>query len=491
MPAATTTRAQDLVYTSNYVEGDMSVGDVKSWFQAQISVVSLGVINKDETFGLITRNHLSQQLIGQMHKPSFLQQPVSDIMIAHPLVVEAGEDLDAVVMKLLTQKSRDEEFFHDIIVRDAGRFVGLISVRDLLVNHFENLTHKFTAMEAQFQSLVQRNKELFANSFRVGHQEGHLKQIIEAVPVPIALFTDDGRLAFCNPRFLELLEYTPKTLGVDTRFKDLFDDAFHTVHQLAVKNWELAVHDDRARCIDLTGRTRGGDPVNASAYVELMPDGRHFCLTLVHAESRTAEEPARREMLPDVTPVESPTRPMGKVTQAIRVKLSNEKAQGLARTVATTLIDRDDSLDKLMKKVEAIIKVTEEIEQTEPTPAPMTDPESAHLPNPDRPPLRGALADFSLIDLCQILVQGTKTGHLRIRYPNGRAGDVFFYCGTITHACTDDGVEGLDALPSLMREKSNGRFEFNFDLASPQRTIEGDPMGILMDACRIADETPA
>lgn len=466
----------------------MPIGDVKAWFQAQISVVSLGVILNGETFGLITRDHLSQQLIGQITKPAFLKQPVSDIMITNPLAVEAGQDLDSVVMRLITEKARDEEFFHDIIVKEGGRFVGLLSVRDLLVNHFENLAHKLTAMEAQLVSLAQKNKELFANSFRVGHQEGQLKQILEAIPVPVVLFTDDGRLAHCNPRFLELLEYTPKTIESVTRFKDVFDESFGPLYQRAVKNWEEAVHLDEARCLPMTARTRSGDPVRSEAYFELMPDGRHVCITLINIQDREAapEVPSRPQM-PDVMPVEKPTRPMGKVTQAIRLKLSNENAMGLARTVATNLIDRDESIDKLMKKVEAIIKVSDQIERAEPAGVPGTLA-SALAPAAERPPLRGNLSDFSLIDLCQILVQATKTGHLRLQCRNGSGGDVFFYCGSIIHACTDGGYQGMDALSALMRE-SHGSFEFNFDVASPAQSIEGDAMGILMDACRLADES--
>ncbi|MDX6765925.1 MAG: DUF4388 domain-containing protein [Candidatus Methylacidiphilales bacterium] len=491
MASVSSTRAQDLVYTSNYVEGEMTIGDVKSWFQAQISVVSLGVITKSGGFGLITRSHLGQQLIGQSQKPAFLQQAISEIMITSPLVVNASHELDTVVMRLFTEKSRDEEFFHDILVREGNRFIGLISVRDLLVSHFENLAHKLTAMEAQLQALAQKNKELFANSFRVGHQEGLYKQALESVPVPVALFSEEGKIVLCNPRFLELLEYTPKTLEPGIRFKQLFDEQFSTIYDKAVKNWEDAVHDDQSGSIQLTARNRSGESIPAGAYVELMPDGRNLSISLISLAggtiALTASSPAN---------ITSPTtpggKPMGKVTQAIRMKLTNENAMGLARTVATNLIDRDESLDRLMKKVDAIIKVSEQIEESDaasgPLPTTLASALHAPAPTPERPPLRGNLADFSVIDLCQILVQGTKTGHLRLEAPSTEvAGDIFFYCGSIIHAMTDAGYQGPDAIPDLLRAQS-GNFEFHFDVPSPVRTIEGDAMGILMDACRLADE---
>jgi len=50
-----------------------------------------------------------------------------------------------------------------------------------------------------------------------------------------------------------------------------------------------------------------------------------------------------------------------------------------------------------------------------------------------------------------------------------------------------DNLSGEAALPSLLALRE-GSFEFLFDQNSPTVTLDGDPMGILMDACRHSDE---
>jgi hypothetical protein len=97
-----------------------------------------------------------------------------------------------------------------------------------------------------------------------------------------------------------------------------------------------------------------------------------------------------------------------------------------------------------------------------------------------------------MIDLCQILIQGTKTGRLVVAPAEGQppVGEVFFYCGSIVHAETAEGIAGADALGHVVACRT-GYFDFVFDESSPQVTIKGDSMGLLMEACRMLDESSA
>ncbi len=483
-------KAQDLVYTTNYVEGDMPIGDVKSWFQSQLSVVSLGVLAGEGKFGLISRSHLSQLLINQAQQAEFLKKPVAQIMITTPLTVEAAMEIDELVMRLLSEKAGHDEFFHDIIVHDHNTFVGLISARDLLVNHVENLSHKLTAMEAQQAALIQKNKELFASSFRLGQMEGQFKIIFEKVPLPLALFSDDGKLIVANPRFAELLDYPLKQLEVGTPFRKLFEGGFPTIYQHAVAAWESGDTSAERLFRNLTARLHDGRPLQLGSYVELMPDGRHVLISVADMEEvvevgqsgmheEDPEESIQVVARPRVVPEAQAARSTGKITQAIRTKLTSSNALGLARTVASNLIDREQELDRLMKKVEAIIKVAEQVEHGGSSADDSGSVES-------KIPLKGDLSQFSVIDLSQVLVQGNKTGQLSI-LGEPTSGQIFFYCGAIVHADLGDGRTGVHALPALLKLKS-GQFQFNFDVSSPAISIEGDAMGILMDACRMADE---
>jgi Asp-tRNA(Asn)/Glu-tRNA(Gln) amidotransferase C subunit len=185
--------------------------------------------------------------------------------------------------------------------------------------------------------------------------------------------------------------------------------------------------------------------------------------------------------------VQNAARRPGRITQAIKQKIDSYPGHDLARSVATNLIDKEEHIDRMMRKLEGIIAITEQLETRErdAREAAQTEPEedgNRHL--------RGDLAEFSMVDLCQILIQGTKTGRLLVSAAEGEAplGEVFFYCGSIVHAETAEGIAGADALGHVVSYRT-GYFDFIFDENSPQVTIKGDSMGLLMEACRMLDES--
>jgi len=476
-----TTLAQDLVYTTNYVEGTMSIADVKGWFQTQLSVACLGIVCDNGTFGLISRSHLSQYLTGQKHDPSVLKQAVSEIMINNPVVVDAAHDIDFTMSRLILNKSSDDGFFNDIIVQEAGHFVGLISVRDLIMNHLENLTHRLTAMEAQLAALARKNKELFENSFRQGRMETQYKDIFEQTPVPIVVFDEHGKFVSGNQHFIGLADYTAKQIDTKLSYRKLFEGDFRTLFDQENKKWkDLSLRDESSQ-YSLVLITRHDESLPCQALADLTPDGQHIMLTIIQSGQNPTVGP--RDIV-ESRPSITHAKPPGKITQAIKMKLSNANAIGLARSVATNLIDRQEDMDQLMRKLETIIDVAQKIEtRSEEVPTP------GALHSGQDEPMRGKLTDFSVIDLAQILVQGTKTGQLMLlRQKEPRyVGSIYFYCGAIVHAEALNSLSGEDALPALLNMK-DGSFEFLFNQNSPVTTIDGDAMGILMDACRRADE---
>ncbi|MDD5261045.1 MAG: DUF4388 domain-containing protein [Methylacidiphilales bacterium] len=473
--------AQDLVYTTNYVEGTMTVADVKGWFQTQMSVFSLGIVVGEGQFGLITRAHLGQHLIGQKNDPALLKAPISEIMISAPLVVEGHKHVETVVNHLMATKGAEDDFFNDIIVHQGSAFVGLISVRDLLLNHIEGLTHRISAMDAQLAALAKKNHELFDNSFRLGKQETRFKEVFEHTHVPIVLFDENGRLTAANPCFLRLTGYSHKIADGKLPFKKLFEGDFRELFQELLMRLKDATNRDETASYNLSLVTRDEDRMMVEALVELTPDARSMMISITESGSITAAERPARVIQDDLE--ESSGRPGGKITQAIRMKLADSNVMGLARSVASNLIDREVQMDRLMKKLENIIKVAEQIESIDARP-----PAVPAAPNAKNLEMTGRLAEFSVIDLSQILVQGTKTGQLVLRNTSGHtAGSIYFYCGSIVHAECYDGSFGVDALPVLLAFRE-GEFEFVFNQGSPAHTISGDATAILMEACRKVDE---
>lgn len=469
----TTTKAKDLIYTTNFVEGAMKVVDVKAWFQSQLSAVSMGVIDSDR-FGLITRRHLNQYLVSTSYNKTVQDQPVTEIMVQNPLVVDSDDTLDAVVERLCREKQEDEDFFNDIVVLRDGTFEGLLSVREVLTNHIENLSHLLTATSAQKQALSNKNKQLFDNNFKSGFMGSQYKMLFEEAYLPMLYFKEDGSLDTFNRRFVELTSIPRHQLEKGALFGQLFEATFSKVMDKAREHRD-SYGDEPGYVDEVTMKLSAGSTLDAQVYFEATADKRRLMVNVLSAtEVHTHEEPVG-----DIYDDPPQGRPVGKITQAINAKLVNEQAMGLARSVATNLIDREQSLDRMMRKLERIISVASEIE---------TLGESAGLGAGDHQNLAGNLSDFSMIDLCQILSQGNKTGCLVIENgETGHIGKMYFLSGQIIHGFTNDGFQGIDSLPILLG-MTKGTFVFELNQQPEEATIEGDTMGLLMEACQNLDE---
>jgi PAS domain-containing protein len=472
---SSSTKAKDLIYTTNFVEGTMSVGDLKSWFQTQLSAVSIGVVNGKE-YGLITRRHLNQHLVSTSYNKSKKDYPITDIMVQEPLVVDADDTLDTVVNRLCREKQEDEEFFNDIVVLEDGRFMGLLSVREALTNHVENISHMLTATSAQKQALSNKNKQLFDNNFKSGFMGSQFRMLFDEAYLPMLYFTEEGKLDAFNRRFLELSGLPRHQMENNAMFGQLFELNFSKVLDAACQHRDL-MDSEQGFMREVTMKVTAGSTLLVNAYFEATADKRRLMVNILSAGEPEDDSQNALENIYDVAP-QTGNAP-GKITQAINTKLVNEHAMGLARSVATNLIDREQSIDRLMSKLEHVIHVAEEIETLGASDA--SAGEAKHH-------LNGNLSDFSMIDLCQILSQGHKTGCLNVENgETGSIGKLFFYNGQIIHGFTNEGYQGVESLPALLGMRA-GDFVFQLDEQPESVTIEGDTMGLLMEACQNLDE---
>lgn len=81
--------------------------------------------------------------------------------------------------------------------------------------------------------------------------------------------------------------------------------------------------------------------------------------------------------------------------------------------------------------------------------------------------LSGNLVDFALLDVMQLLLSSGRTGRLHLDHPRG--GDVWLENGEVIHA-TALGKTGEHAL-SLIASLTEGRFNFDQGMLSPERTV--------------------
>jgi PAS domain-containing protein len=475
------------VYTTNFVSGSMTVSDLKVWFQTQLTAVSLGVVY-EEGYGLVTRNHLSQFLMSDQFSMEKLNDSVKEIMIPNPLVVEADDPIDKLVPLLLNDNDRAEDFYNDLIVIEHDAFMGLVSPRELLSNYIEHVTHQLSAFHAQQKSLAQKNKRLFDSSFKQGFQESQVRAAFEETYTPILLFDDDGRLQVFNRRAVQVFEHTREIMESKMLYGDLLTGNFNQMWNLASQTSKLAGRTHADYMVPVTLKIAGGGKLEAHAYIRLSNDKKHMLINILEQPPEKAEELAEPTFsTPQPTLYEEPDmraseegRKPGKVTQAIRNKVDESHAMGLARSVATNLIDREASMDRLMEKLERIIKVAEQVEEISENTAEPAEEGSGPL-------LAGSLSNFSVIDLCQILGQGGKTGRLEIVNEASGGGAIYFNEGNMCHAAWAGNQGGLEDLRSLLATRE-GRFEFIVGEQPAYYTIEGDTMGLLIESCQYIDE---
>ncbi len=99
--------------------------------------------------------------------------------------------------------------------------------------------------------------------------------------------------------------------------------------------------------------------------------------------------------------------------------------------------------------------------------------------------LAGALADFGILELVEMMSHLSKSGCLRLRSED-RAGDLHFDGGELVHASCG-GQLGIEAAVTLAQIRQ-GRFDFVPGVPPPMRTIEAPSMAIVLEACRRLDE---
>jgi PAS domain-containing protein len=478
MPAVRAVVVQDLIYTTSYVHDSVSVREIKAWFQAQPSAHALAVVGKDNDFGLITRMDFNTLLLEHSGDSIFFEQSISNIMNKKPMCAKSDTSLQDLLEILLVELENEKRFYEDIIVHDQDNvFLGLISMRDVLTDQMGSLMHRLTAMEAQHTALAKQNKELFENSFKQGQRETQFRSYFERSPLPMIIFDHEGRFLAASQRFYRLSHYPNKQIDSHWGFQRFFSDDWYGIKKQNQDSWsELGPSDEAFQTLTLLPNNK--DPIKVSAVVEVSPDWGHLLVSILGTDD---SDPSSGSIVQATS-----QKTVGKITSAIKARLKEGNKQGLARTVATNLIDRENEVDRLMKKLEKIFTFADQVENTK-----SETPDSTSTETKDeREHLKGKLDEFSVIDLCQILIQGTKTGQLLLYKPNEEelTAYIYFYCGAITHAKHRDGFEGIDSLPQIMKIKK-GRFDFIFNKSTPKTTIQGDPMGLLMDACRQMDET--
>ncbi len=200
-PVVAGSGVRDLIPHATWVKGDTPASVVVAVFEKASNVDSVAVL--DQGFlGMVSRSRFFAQIGRRFGYSLYENRPVR--LLAEPAsVIEGGSD--AVEAIAIATQREDERVYDDLFVVEEGRFVGIVSMRALLVHH-KNL---LTASMAEVQALDSRNRELEElqrlRSDFVARMTHELRSPLNTILGIGRLLLDDPSVAKGHGRNIELL----------------------------------------------------------------------------------------------------------------------------------------------------------------------------------------------------------------------------------------------------------------------------------------------
>lgn len=106
--------------------------------------------------GIVTRNDYYQKIGSQFGYTIYMKRPVSLIMNKNPLVVDAGVDVNEVI--LLALKREQQNLYDPVVVTENGRFTGIVSIR-LFLTELTKQREKEIVLLRQQQNILKMANE--------------------------------------------------------------------------------------------------------------------------------------------------------------------------------------------------------------------------------------------------------------------------------------------------------------------------------------------
>lgn len=437
--------AHDLVEHSTVLDGNTRVRDLLAWFKANANVHFVAVTADGGLGGIVGRDQLNARLADKYGWSVLADRPVTTIMNPTPVIVEGSMELHSITHFLLNTPVDGSEFYQDMVILENGQFLGLASVKRLLYKQMEQIQVQMAAIERQAEALALKNQELVSTSLKLQDNEQELRNFFETCSVPLVELDGKNHFVQANRRFLRLLGYKESELGPEIADAQLVLGGLSQL-QASIVRKERTMGESKAIYF-LVLLHKNGSQIGVEAAMDLNDSRQRTVLSIL----RVATEEELRLHL--------------------RLLREAEGKGKLAQNLVSSMIDRGSDTTYMVRKVESMINVAGKLEQAD----------AAHNNT-----FSGDIADFSVTDLAQLLVMGSKTGELRIQN-EVVWGLVYFDKGRIVHAETVD-KEGESALFAMVSVKQGG-FIFTYDAPAPRTTIDDDPTGVLIRVCSGVDES--
>ncbi|MGA2192351.1 MAG: ATP-binding protein [Nitrospirota bacterium] len=135
-----------IVTSGEHVSPGMRVKQVAERFFQEKHLDALALVEEDMPMGLVTRNKLLFTLFRRFGFELYERKPILDIADKNPLIIRQGERVETAIDKALARPF--DNIYDDIVViDDDGRFVGLLSVKRMIIEQSNALANSIVQKE--------------------------------------------------------------------------------------------------------------------------------------------------------------------------------------------------------------------------------------------------------------------------------------------------------------------------------------------------------
>jgi signal transduction histidine kinase len=169
-----------LISSREQVSPTMRVESVADRFFAEQDIEALALAEEGRPCGLATRGKVMSILFNRFGFELFGRDPILEIADREPLMVGEDESLEIVLDKAMRREFKD--IYDEILVVDeAGRFKGLLSVKRLVVEQGNALTQSMVQKEVALTKAREMKKVTDMKSRFIAHVTHELRSPVNAI----------------------------------------------------------------------------------------------------------------------------------------------------------------------------------------------------------------------------------------------------------------------------------------------------------------------
>lgn len=213
----------ELVTNRHSITPDTPVKVLSDEFFHDAALDAVAIVESDRPIGLITRTKFLFTVFRQFGWEIYQRKPVSSLGVSSPLMLPHWSRLDAA-LALALQRGSDDLYDEVIVTDDDGAFVGLLSVRQMVLQQ----THALANIIVQKELAHERARELeeidrIKSQFlaNVTHElRSPVNAIIELAEL-LRIATENGAIGQVRDRLTLLLSSATNLRSVITNMLDL------------------------------------------------------------------------------------------------------------------------------------------------------------------------------------------------------------------------------------------------------------------------------